>query len=98
MGAVRISDEVIRAMMKNKELTETFGILRKPPRKKAKAKGCGGCGGQKVVKAGIDMNAIRRRLAQMPQERFNIIKRAIGVKEARVRFKNGRGKVIDKQR
>jgi len=98
MGAVRISDDVIREMMKNKKLRATFGILRKPPRKKVKTKGCGGCGGQKVVRGGIDMNAIRRRLAQMPQERFDIIKETIGVKEARVRFKNARGKVIDKQR
>jgi len=93
---MRITDDAIQQLLRNSQLTARFEFLRNPRRTLPKRR-CGGCGSRaRRPKGGIDTNYIRRRLVKLSPARLQIIKKALQATTLRVRFRNNKGKVVDK--
>jgi hypothetical protein len=93
---VRVTDDVISRLLQDKVLRNTFEFLSQPPRVKPPAKRCGGCGRRAVAKPPIDTNTIRKRLTQIPPDKLAIVKRVLATAELRIRFRDHKGKIVDR--
>lgn len=98
---IRITDQIIEQMVQDPKISAEFPFLAKPPTKRlTKVKrGCGGCGGtRRRARTVVNTNAIRRRLAELPENRAKQLKDMLGVKKIRVTYKKkigGRKKTRD---
>jgi len=92
MASIRITDDVVAAMIANPAIKSEFDFINAPPtRKKRKGKkGCGGCGGNANKPRPIvtNTNAIKKRIAELPPNRLRRFKELLGVDHVRLNFKH----------
>jgi hypothetical protein len=63
---VRITDVLLSTLSRDKNFRKTFTFLRYPPAIMTKRpRSCGGCKNKTRVRAGVDFESLRRRIAQM---------------------------------